>query len=233
MGVWAIAAATAGLRAATSRTWPPLAEKPQTARRSGSTSGNPRAREIAASQSAELIADWQDLSRLAAALACAPVVECQDGEAGVVKGGSKEVCTRLLRHRKAAGHDDAGSVRPGIVPGRAFGVAARESDLHSLWRHVADLPLMFRHRPSEPYGSHSRQPGAGGPKDRPGQPLVASSRSSARQRASSPASVPSSPLSEASRLTRNPRRVPRIISDTPSLRRADQSPGQSERSTSR
>src|SRR6185437_13991264 len=80
----------------------------------------------------ELLADALHLARLPAALAQVAVVEGQDAEPGFGEPPGEHVSSRLLGHCEAAGHDHAAAVGPGIVPGRALGVAAREPDLLSL-----------------------------------------------------------------------------------------------------
>ena len=77
----------------------------------------------------ELLADALHLARLPAALAQVAVVKGQDGEPGVGEPPGEQVGSRLLGHCEPAGHDHAAAVGPGVVPGRALGVSAREPDL--------------------------------------------------------------------------------------------------------
>ena len=141
-GVCAIAAASSGCRAAMRNTWPPEAEKPQTASRVGSTPGRVgRTRSPPASRRADPD-DGQDLARLPAAVPTMAVVEGEDSEPRVLNRLRKQVGAGLHRHREPSGHDHAGAVGPRVVPPGARRVAADEVNLLPLNGHLGGLDLM-------------------------------------------------------------------------------------------
>src|SRR5262249_56050032 len=65
---------------------------------------------------AELLPDTHDLARLPPALSQMAIVECQDGEPGIVEPACEQVGAGLLGHREPPGHDHAGAVGSPILP---------------------------------------------------------------------------------------------------------------------
>jgi len=76
-----------------------------------------------------LVFDPLHLPRPAAALADTSVVEGQDTEPCLVKIRGEPVGARFLGDGEPAGHHHAGAVGARVVPGRAQGAGAGESDL--------------------------------------------------------------------------------------------------------